>query len=59
MATRSPRRALRTGLRSDVKFWSDAAKYTHPADMPVVEEFVNAKRELLAALDECLKIRAS
>jgi hypothetical protein len=51
--------ALKAGLRTDVKFWSGAAKYTHPADMPVVEEFVNAKRELLMALDECLKSRAT
>ncbi len=51
--------ALKAGLRTDVKFWSGAAKYTHPADMPVVAEFVNAKRELLAALDECLKSRSA
>ena len=51
--------ALKAGLRTDVKFWSGAAKYTHPADMPVVEEFVNTKRELLAALDEFLKSGAA
>jgi len=45
--------ALRAGLRADVQFWSGAARYTHPADMPVVEEFVNAKRELLNALNDC------
>jgi hypothetical protein len=50
--------ALTAGLRSDLKFWSGAAKYTHAADLPVVEEFVNAKRELLAALDDCLESRS-
>lgn len=50
--------ALKTGLRADLQFWSGAAKYTHPADLPVVEEFVNAKRELLAALIAYLKDRS-
>jgi hypothetical protein len=50
--------SLRAGLRSDVEFWSGAAKYTHAADLPVVEEFVNAKRELLTALNACLKSRS-
>jgi hypothetical protein len=50
--------ALTAGLRSDLKFWSGAAKYTHAADLPVVEEFVNAKRELLTALNDCLKSRS-
>jgi hypothetical protein len=50
--------ALRAGLRTDLQFWSGAAKYTHAADLPVVEEFVNAKRELLAALDDFLKSRS-
>lgn len=49
--------ALKAGLRTDVQFWSGAARYTHPADLPVVEEFVNAKRELLTALNECLESR--
>ena len=49
--------ALKAGLRSDVEFWSGAAKYTHAADLHVVEEFVNAKRELLAALNDYLKSR--
>jgi hypothetical protein len=47
--------ALRAGLRSDLQFWSGAAKYTHPEDLPVVEEFVNAKRELLGALNDYFK----
>jgi hypothetical protein len=51
--------ALKAGLRTDLQFWSGAAKHTHPADLPVVEEFVNAKRELLAALSECLEDRSS
>lgn len=44
--------SLKSGLCSDVKFWSGAAKFTHAADWHVVEEFVNAKRELLAALGD-------
>jgi hypothetical protein len=51
--------ALRAGLRADVQFWSGAARHTHPADLPVVEEFVNAKRELLTALNEFMKNRSS
>jgi hypothetical protein len=43
--------ALKAGLRTDVQFWSGAAKHTHPGDWPVVEEFVKAKRELLTSLD--------
>jgi hypothetical protein len=50
--------ALRAGLRADVQFWSGAAKYTHAADLHVVEEFVNAKRELLTALNDFLKNRS-
>ena len=46
--------ALKAGLRHDVQFWAGAAKYTHAADLPVVEEFVNAKRDLLAALNDFL-----
>lgn len=42
--------ALVAGLGSDLQFWATAAKYTHPDDMPVVNEFVNAKRELHASL---------
>lgn len=45
--------ALKAGLHADLQFWSGAAKYTHAGDLPVVEEFVNAKRELLLALESC------
>ena len=51
--------ALKAGLRSDLQFWSGAAKHTHPGDLPVVEEFVNAKREMLAALNDFLKSRSA
>ena len=46
--------ALKSGLDSDLQFWATAAKYTHPADLAVVEEFVNAKRALQASLALCL-----
>lgn len=49
--------ALKSGLVSDLKFWSNAEKHTHPGDMPVVQEFVNAKRELKEALVLCLASR--
>jgi hypothetical protein len=42
--------ALAAGLGNDLQFWATAAKYTHPDDMPVVNEFVNAKRVLHASL---------
>ncbi|MCW5658491.1 MAG: hypothetical protein KIT60_12370 [Burkholderiaceae bacterium] len=42
--------ALAAGLASDLQFWSNAAKYTHPDDLPVVNELVSAKRELHVAL---------
>jgi 2-keto-3-deoxy-6-phosphogluconate aldolase len=51
--------ALSAGLRTDLQFWSGAAKHTHAADWPVVEEFVNAKRELLTALNGFLKSRST
>ena len=47
--------ALKAGLGADVQFWSGAAKHTHPGDWPVVEELVNAKRELLTSLNAFLK----
>jgi hypothetical protein len=43
--------ALRDGLRRDLGFWNGVAKHAHPADRPIVEELVAAKRTLLAALD--------
>jgi hypothetical protein len=46
--------ALKAGLDSDLQFWANAGKYTHPADLPVVEEFVNAKRALQKSLASCL-----
>ncbi|MGH8524576.1 MAG: hypothetical protein ACREXY_10285 [Gammaproteobacteria bacterium] len=46
--------ALKSGLDSDLQFWSTAAKHTHPDDLALVEEFVNAKRALQASLALCL-----
>jgi len=46
--------ALKSGLDSDLEFWANAAKHTHPADLPVVEEFVAAKRALAKSLAACL-----
>lgn len=46
--------ALKSGLDSDLQFWANAAKYTHPADLAVVEEFVNAKRNLQGSLALCV-----
>lgn len=46
--------ALRSGLDSDLRFWANAAKHTHPADLPVVEELVSAKRALERSLAACL-----
>ena len=48
-------RSLHAGLQSDLQFWSGAAKYTHPSDLPVVEEFVGAKKRLFKALSHCLE----
>lgn len=46
--------ALRTGLQSDLTFWSGAAKYAHADDRAIVEEFVAAKQRLLVNLDAIL-----
>ncbi len=45
---------LKSGLNSDLKFWSDAVKHAHPGDLPVVQEFIDAKRELQKSLALCL-----
>lgn len=45
---------LKSGLDSDLKFWANAVKYTHPDDLPVVQEFVDAKRELRESLALCI-----
>lgn len=45
---------LKSGLDTDVQFWTNAAKHTHPADLLVVEELVNAKRALQKSLASCL-----
>jgi hypothetical protein len=45
---------LKSGLDSDLKIWSSAAKHSHPDDLPTVQEFVNAKRELGESLAHCL-----
>lgn len=46
--------ALKSGIDSDLRFWANAAKYTHPADLAVVEEFVGAKRSLQESLALCI-----
>ncbi len=46
--------ALKSGLDSDLAFWAQAAKRTHPADLPVVEELVTAKQALQRSLAACL-----
>ena len=46
--------ALKSGLDTDLQFWAGAAKYTHPEDLPVVQEFVKAKLELQESLALCL-----
>jgi hypothetical protein len=45
---------LKSGLDSDLKFWSGAVKHAHPGDLPTVQEFINAKRELQKSLALCL-----
>jgi hypothetical protein len=45
---------LESGLESDLKFWSSAAKHSHPDDLPTVQEFIDAKRELRESLAHCL-----
>lgn len=46
--------ALKAGLDSDLQFWANAAKYTHPAELPLVQELVDAKVALQASLARCL-----
>jgi hypothetical protein len=46
--------ALRAGPDSDLKFWNDAARHAHRVDLPVVEEFVAAKRHLLESMTRSL-----
>ncbi|MBI5591468.1 MAG: hypothetical protein HY881_13400 [Deltaproteobacteria bacterium] len=43
-------RAIRSGFDGDISFWKQAVKYTHPADMSIVEEFLSAKIKLREAL---------
>jgi hypothetical protein len=45
---------LKSGLDSDLKFWLSAVKHSHPGDLPTVQEFINAKRELQESLALCL-----
>ena len=47
-------RSLFGALRSDLKFWQNAAKYTHPGDMPVLEEIMKAKTQLKDSMSEHL-----
>ena len=42
--------AIRSGFDSDIAFWKQAVKYAHPADLPVVDEFLSAKIKLRDAL---------
>jgi hypothetical protein len=50
---------LKSGLDADLKFWVNAGKHTHPQDMPIVQELVDAKRALKDSLVRCLATRAS
>jgi hypothetical protein len=45
---------LKSGLDSDLRFWLSAVKHSHPGDLPAVQEFINAKRELQQSLARCL-----
>ncbi len=42
--------AIRSGFDSDITFWKQAVKYAHPADLPIVDEFLAAKIKLRDAL---------
>lgn len=42
--------ALHTGMESDVKFWKQVQRHTHPADAPVVQELVEAKIKLFESM---------
>lgn len=46
--------ALQVGLQSDVDFWSKSMKHVHPAEVPIVREFLGAKRSLLDAFNDYL-----
>lgn len=41
---------LHYGLQSDVAFWKSAPRHAHPDDVPVVQELVDAKVRLHAAM---------
>jgi hypothetical protein len=47
-------RALHSGLQTDFEFWKTAGRYTPPADMPIVQEFVDAKARLFTSLTNFL-----
>jgi hypothetical protein len=48
-------RTVYVGLNSDVTFWKQAHKHTHPADMSIVSEFLQAKTRLRDAMASYLK----
>lgn len=47
--------AIHSGFDNDIAFWKQAVKYTHPADLPIVDEFLYAKIKLHDALTVYLK----
>jgi hypothetical protein len=47
--------ALCAGLNTDIRFWEQAHKYTHPADLPIVSEYLSAKTRLRDAMSVYLK----
>lgn len=47
--------AIHSGFDNDIAFWKQAVKYTHPADLPIVDEFLAAKIKLHEALTVYLK----
>lgn len=42
--------AIRFGFDSDIAFWRQAVKHAHPADLPIVDEFLSVKIKLRDAL---------
>ena len=47
--------ALHMGLESDAKFWQQAHRHAHPADVPIVQEFAEAKLMLCESMGHFLK----
>lgn len=50
LSSREIAAALQAGLLNDLQFWRKSGKHVHPADLPLVERFVEAKQDLYNAL---------